>query len=122
MEKISKIEKITKRLVVYICISLSHRHQVPELQYIRNHKNQSTSNFFNFNCSLTKVPLVESTCSQEMFCLVLISSLIAISLAAPVDLRLPNLVPAVTNDLPDFSDITDNITDIVKAVRFFIIP
>uniref|UniRef100_A0A914EER5 Metalloendopeptidase n=1 Tax=Acrobeloides nanus TaxID=290746 RepID=A0A914EER5_9BILA len=50
-----------------------------------------------------------------MFRLVLISSLLAISLAATVNLRLPNLVPAVTNDLPDFSDITDNITDIVKA-------
>lgn len=50
---------------------------------------------------------------NKMFRIVLISSLFALSLAAPLNVALPTI-----NGLPDFSDILDNVTDAVKAVRF----
>ena len=49
---------------------------------------------------------------KQMFRIVLISFVVALSLSSP-------LIPDVGDVLNEITDITDNVTDAVKAVNFF---
>ena len=50
---------------------------------------------------------------KQMFRIVLISFVVALSLSSP-------LIPDVGDVLNEITDITDNVTDAVKAVNFLI--